>query len=252
MIKKFILISVLSFSTTALAQDCSTSVYGIKDINCDGEIQIVVMGDSLPYGIGDTKYKNKGGYITRARKKLPKIVIQNLGIQGQTTTGLLSLLKEAFNTKSNPNVKSALANADIVFLDLGRNDRWFFGPESVAVKNILLADKLIQSEVKKISGVSPLVVNAIIMLPNRGSQGPWVKEFNRLLQKTNTTSRPADLRFDLVSKRLLSGDQIHPTSAGYDSLASTFVNYIKRNLPSKVNRWVKKHKPPTTSVPPIL
>jgi lysophospholipase L1-like esterase len=38
------------------------------------------------------------------------------------------------------------------------------------------------------------------------------------------------LRFDIVSKRLLSADQLHPTSIGYDELAKTFIAYVKKVL----------------------
>ena len=244
MLRKLLFVSLLLGSTAALAQDCSVVAYGIPDVNCDGEIQIVILGDSLVYGVGDTKYKNKGGYVTRARKKMPKVLFQNLGVQGLTTVGLLSILQDAFDDDTNSTVKAALTNADIVFLDLGRNDKWFFGEASTAVKNLLDAGKIIQTEVKNITNIAPLVVNAVIMLPNRGAQGPFVKEYDALLLKTNTALRPADLRFDLVSKRLLSFDQIHPTSIGYDSLASTFINYLKKNLPAKVKNWIKKTRPP--------
>ena len=249
MLRKFILIPLLLSSSVALAQDCSTQAYGIPDLNCDGEIQIVVMGDSLVFGFGDTKNKNKGGYITRARKAMPNVLIQNLGFQGLNTEGLLSIIKAAFDDDTSLKVKAALISADVIVLDLGRNDRWLFGEPVTAVKNLVDAGKSIQAEVKKITKIAPLVVNAVIMLPNRGAQGPWVKDFNALVQKTNTALRPADLRFDLVSKRLLGKDQIHPTSKGYDALASTFVKYLKKKLPTRLNNWILKTRPDPVTVP---
>jgi len=79
-----------------------------------------------------------------------------------------------------------------------------------------------------------MVVIATIMLPNRGSQAPWVKEFNGIIIRNNKRTDPTDLRFDLVSKRLLSADQLHPTSQGYEALAKTFVNYLLKKLPGKM------------------
>jgi hypothetical protein len=55
-----------------------------------------------------------------------------------------------------------------------------------------------------------------------------MKELDALILKSHSAEAPADLRFDLVSKRLLSADQIHPTSKGYQALADVFVKYILR------------------------
>ena len=72
------------------------------------------------------------------------------------------------------------------------------------------------------------------MYPNRGSQAPWVKELDALIVKSSTQSSPADLRFDAVSKKLLSGDQIHPTSKGYAAMAEVFTKYLKTVFPKHV------------------
>jgi hypothetical protein len=64
------------------------------------------------------------------------------------------------------------------------------------------------------------------MSPNRGSQSPWVKELDGLILKSHQVEFPADLRFDLVSKRLLQPDNIHPTSKGYVAMAKVFIAYL--------------------------
>src|SRR5690606_39037339 len=102
-----------------------------------------------------------------------------------------------------------------VVLDLGRNDRWLFGPPIETFRNLKRAVTQIKKYTKDSAGLSPLIVTAVMMLPNRGSQGPWVKELNGYILRSNTLQDPSDLRFDLVSKRLLSKDQIHPTPQGY-------------------------------------
>jgi hypothetical protein len=116
-----------------------------------------------------------------------------------------------------------------VVLDLGRNDRWLFGLPSEALKNLKTIRQLIQGSIKKRTGVAPVVVIAVLMLPNRGAQGPWVKELNGLIFKSHKVSSPANLRFDLVSKRLIGADQIHPT----------FEAYLKKNLPVILNKTRK-------------
>jgi lysophospholipase L1-like esterase len=69
------------------------------------------------------------------------------------------------------------------------------------------------------------------MLPNRGSQGPWVKSLNDLLVGSDSLTAPADLRFDKVSKRLLLPDQLHPSPRGYSALSKTLVQYLQKVLP---------------------
>jgi lysophospholipase L1-like esterase len=113
-----------------------------------------------------------------------------------------------------------------VVLDLGRNDRWLFGLPEATLRNLKRIRALIEKELTDLTGVSPLIVTAVLMYPNRGAQGPWVKELDALILKSHTPRYPADLRFDTVSKRLLAPDNIHPTSKGYASMAATFVKYL--------------------------
>jgi len=221
----------IALSTSALA---CPAIEGIPDFNCDGDLQIVVMGDSLVSGFGDTKNKNKGGYVLRTQRKLKQAAVQNLGILGLRTDGLLTRLKNAFDQGKLVSTKTALLSADIVVLDVGRNDRWIFGEPVDTYKNIAKAAAKIRTEVKEITGIEPMVVTAVMMLPNRGSQGPWVKALNAIILKNSTAIKPADLRFDLVSKRLLGDDQVHPTSAGYDALAKRFQSYLLTTLAKRM------------------
>jgi len=203
----------------------------LPDFNCDGKLRGVVLGDSLAYGFGDTVNDNKGGYVLRTQRAFPEADIENFGVQGLMTRQLVLNIEEAFSSRGDSAMAEALVKADFVILDVGRNDRWLFGEPLAAVRNIKRAQTLIKSNVLKITGTSPLVITAVLMLPNRGSQGPWVKELDRLIAKLDSKTAPADLRFDLVSKRLLSSDQIHPTSKGYASLAQTLIKYLLKTYP---------------------
>jgi lysophospholipase L1-like esterase len=227
---KFILsLGFLGMFFTSIAVACP-EIEGIPDFNCDGDLQIVVIGDSFVSGFGDTANKNKGGYVLRAQRKLKKASFSNLGKPGFRTGELLELLDDAFKDDKAPELLATLRNADVVILDLGRNDRWLFGEPRTAFSNLAKAAQQIRSSVNKLEGVEPMVVTAVLMLPNRGSQGPWVKDLNSFILKSSTARRPADLRFDLVSKRLLNSDQIHPSSIGYDALSKTFLTYLKGSL----------------------
>ncbi len=209
-------------------------VSGLPDFNCDGQVRVVVLGDSLVSGYGDSDNGNKGGYVLRAQASLPQATVENFGIPGLDTVQLLLNLNKAFRGTSYRALATALDEADLVVLDIGRNDRWFFGVPLQTFRRIKRAEALIKNRVAERAGNAPLVVAAVLMLPNRGSQGPWVLELNQLLEKSDSPTAPADLRFDQVSKRLIGADQIHPTPRGYKALAGVFVSYIKKLYPSHV------------------
>lgn len=209
-------------------------VKNLPDFNCDGELHVVVMGDSLVSGYGDTDNNNVGGYVLRAQRALPGVTFHNLGIQGLTSVKLLLNLTKAFDSRGKDAWFKALRKADLVVLDIGRNDRWFFGEAQQTARRIRKAVDMIRYQVARINGSGPLVVTSILMLPNRGAQAPWVVELNRFLRDGNTPNKPADLYFDQVSKRLLSPDRIHPTPEGYQVMAGYLLAYIRNTYPVHV------------------
>jgi lysophospholipase L1-like esterase len=230
----FGLVALGTIANVAFAQPCPDR-NRIPDFNCDGSVQVLVLGDSLVSGFGDTVNDNSGGYVQRAQRKLREIGFMNRGVAGQRTFELIKDARDAFNGV-NPPLRSAIESADIVVVDLGRNDRWLFGEPISTYRNLKRIRKIITQNVKKTFGYGPLVVNAVLMLPNRGSQGPWVKELNEYILRGNSLSTPSDLRFDLVSKRLLGFDQVHPTSEGYSALAKVFVQYLTKVLPERMRK----------------
>jgi lysophospholipase L1-like esterase len=236
LIKTTIAVSALKLAFSSTLLFACPKVSGFPDYNCDQSLDIVILGDSIPLGFGDTKNGNQGGYVLRTKNKLKQFSFQNFAKPGLRTFELLNDVNDALNgDDSDIDLRQALLGADVVFLDIGRNDRWLFGTPSATLRNLKRISTLIKSKVSARTNVAPLVVTAVIMLPNRGSQGPWVKELNALILKSNSKQNPADLRFDLVSKRLLGKDQIHPTSEGHTALFKTFSNYITKILPKKIN-----------------
>ncbi len=228
MARSFIIELVLAaFALPALACPLKS---GFTDYNCDGQIRIAVVGDSLVYGIGDTKNGGQGGYVLRTGSKLSGVEFINLGEPGLTTVRLLQDLKQAFKGSSEKALRDGLLDTDVVILDLGRNDRWSFAEPKKIYRNLKRIAQTISAKVEVESEVAPLVVTTVLMLPNRGSQGPWVAALDKLIAAGNSQTAPSDLRFDKVSKRLLSDDQIHPTPAGYEALAKTLVKYINTKL----------------------
>ena len=222
-------------SSVSFAQECSV-VNLIPDFNCDKYVQVTVLGDSLVYGFGDTKNSNKGGYVLRAQKKFPDLTLTNVGVQGLNSQQLLNNVQDAFDSDvETSRLLNTIVSSDVVILDLGRNDKWLYGAGdtngvSDTFKRLQSIADTIRTKTKLLTGKSILVVTSVLYLPNRGAQGPFVKELNKYIAKSNTASKPADLNFSGVSKRLIGTDQIHPTSKGYDALAKVFIKYLKTRL----------------------
>lgn len=219
--------AIIAWASTITSAVACPAIGRLADFNCDGKAHITVIGDSLVYGFGDTKNNNSGGYILRAQAALPETTISNQGILGLRTLTLIKKLSKAFKNEASA-LRQDLLASDVVVLDLGRNDRWLFGLPAETFRNLKRARAIIEKGVAEATGFSPLVVTAVLMYPNRGSQGPWVKELDDIIFQSDSTKAPANLRFDQVSKRLLSADNIHPTSKGYAALASVFVKYLLR------------------------
>jgi lysophospholipase L1-like esterase len=229
-ILKLLIAAMLFLAHSGHALACP-DVGRLPDLNCDGKATVVVIGDSLVFGFGDTKNDNRGGYVLRAQQRLPLVNFVNQGFLGLRTLQMISKLRKAFDNPEQSPLASSLIEADLVVLDVGRNDRWLFGLPEATLRNIKRARQIITDNVKNLGYPAPLIVTAVLMYPNRGSQGPWVKELDELILKSGSAEYPADLRFDQVSKRLLSPDNVHPTSKGYDAMANVFIKYLLSTYP---------------------
>lgn len=210
---------------------------GIPDVSCDGEVRIAVLGDSIVAGVGDEQYGDSGGgYVTRARMRLPSVTLAGVGKPGQTTEQLYRLVKTTLAGSSFPKLRATLSDADVIFLDIGRNDWWSVArrkepPTSPTYGRIRRLQKYLRDRLAMLSGRTPIVVVSRLLLPNRGGQGPWVGRLNRRLGATSSLYLPANLRFDLVSKRLYNADQLHPTALGYEAVTDVFVYYLTKVVP---------------------
>lgn len=206
----------------------------LPDFNCNGRLDIVVLGDSLVAGVGDKRVK--GGYVARAETEITEAQFYNFGVPGETTLRLVRKLVWAFRGKSRPALARDLIAADIVFIDTGRNDHWLPESPRATFRNLSRVRTIIESSVKASTGHKPVVVQAVLMHPNRVGQTTWVKKLDDLLLKSNTIKSPANLRFDRVSPALLSADNIHPSSDGYAQMAHVFVSYILDFLPKHAKK----------------
>jgi lysophospholipase L1-like esterase len=227
--RSLFIFSALLLAPLTVKAECA-DIGRLPDINCDGSAQIVVLGDSLVAGIGDSEGR-EGGYVSRTQEKLLEASLIGYGVPGLRTLTLFKRVRDALSGKKFPEMADSLRTADLIVLDLGRNDRWLFGEPAATLRNLQRIRNLIISQLSKDGSTAPLVVTAVLMYPNRGSQGPWVKDLNALILAAHTSEHPCDLRFDLVSKRLLSEDNIHPTGKGYAAIASVFLKYLLKQYP---------------------
>lgn len=82
------------------------------------KIHLVAVGDSLTFGLGDTK---SGGYVTDLSQQIKshyrvKVITSNFGISGNTTSQILTRLK------TQKKLRQKLAQADLITLTAGAND----------------------------------------------------------------------------------------------------------------------------------
>jgi lysophospholipase L1-like esterase len=228
------LLGILSFFTPIQHAFGCTVIDGLLDFNCDQELRVAVLGDSFVAGVGDSVNRVNPGYLGRLNKAFPDITFLNHGDSGAMAREILRKVSKTLYGSPESQLYISLTTADIVILDAGRNDRWLFKEPSETYGKLVRTCSTIEREVQRIKGIAPLCIISVLMLPNRGSQGPWVADLNDLIVAGNTLSRPSDLRFDQVSKRLLGSDQIHPTAEGYKALAEVLKTYLRRKLPRKL------------------
>lgn len=219
----------------------------VPDYNCDGEVNLVILGDSIVYGTGDTVYGGKGGWVLRAKKKLPEIRVFGFGIPGDRTHRLLSRLEDTLRGKdfryhpylgnlNSRKVRSAILKADYVILYIGVNNFWELQAPSKAINDLTAIRNLINNRTRRLVKMPPLVITSRLWVPNRSGQGSWVRNFDAQLRTINSLTNPTDLPFDLLSGTLLNSDNLHPSSAGYDAMYRQLKRYLHHSLPSKVKK----------------
>lgn len=214
-----------------------------------GNMDVTAVGDSLAKGTGD----DTGSGFARATSELlqkqgvDSKLVNNLGINGLTTAGLLPMLDE-------DGVQYALRQAGVIILSIGANDL-FAGADQMTElpeEEQLLA-KMKQAEdrfVKLVEGIRKINSEAqlvYVMLYNpfsdleevREQGNSIVQEWNRFASAVMDSAGrglaiPTSDLFTFNSKRYLAEDHFHPNSEGYQAIAERIVQALAVNPVSGV------------------
>lgn len=204
--------------------------------------QVLLLGDSLAKGTGDELGKGFSGYLpVHLKNSTPKeIVINNAGIDGQVSLGLLEQLQSG-------KLDKAISDSDFTLVSIGGNDvrgilslNSFAKDDQFKVRqdNYLSSLKLM---LKALRSTNP---NSIIIF--LGLYNPYEKatsaEDTRLLNTWNYNTQqlveedgkaifiPTQdlLKFNLG--RYIAQDGLHPNSAGYQAISNRISKSVETIL----------------------
>ncbi|WMM91027.1 GDSL-type esterase/lipase family protein [Heyndrickxia coagulans] len=203
------------------------------------EITITAIGDSLTRGTGDTAGKGYAGYVADEVKKKTKkaVLLQNNGIKGLTSSGLLEQIKQ-------PQIKRELKSADIILLTIGGNDL-FAGGEALDHLNTAYIEKLEKPYLVHLKQIYAGIraVNKTAIVYHVGLYNPFIdlseaKTTSAIVRKWNfdSASVASDFpkiiyvpTFDLFEQNVndyLYSDKFHPNTAGYQLIGERVASLI--------------------------
>jgi len=220
-IKLLLCAPMVAITVAATALACPT-INGLVDFNCDQKLRLAITGDSFVRGVGDTSIEG-GGYVQRLQDHYPDAQVLGIGVPGITTSRLLESFKKAFS-KNGATKKNSL-DTDLYIIDVGRNDFWAEKNPAITVRNIRRLVKYIRDQVKKSSGVEPLVGVATLAPTKRGYERSFISAVNMQLIAARSSAIPVYVRMDTLDISLISLDGLHPSADGYDALAKILENY---------------------------
>ena len=194
--------------------------------------QVLTLGDSIAKGTGDEKGKGFSSYLPESFKNdtSKEIVVNNAGVDGQESLGLLAQLQ-------NKSLDKAIANSDFILISIGGND----------VRGILSLNDLAKEDQFKVRQDSYLAnlkqtmkiirnanPNSIIIV--LGLYNPYETvnsaEDTRLLNTWNYNTQQLVEEdgktlfiptYDLLKFNLshyIAKDGLHPNSAGYQAISN--------------------------------
>lgn len=206
-----------------------------------GTSHILALGDSLTRGFGDSEGKGYAGKfvdLLLANNK-QELVLDNLGVNGQTSSQLITLLQQK-------DVQEKAKASDTLLVSIGANDL-FRGGETLLnldLKKIATIQADYNKELLKI--VTQLrelnpnatlfligLYNPFIDLKDSATTSKIVRDWNYAAAETlsafpRTVLVPTFDLFQLQARNLLYIDQFHPNAEGYRLMAERIAALIKQ------------------------
>lgn len=166
---------------------------------------IIAFGDSLTYGLGSTKGNS---YVEKLSQKLDT-PIMNKGIMGDTTAQALSRIDDVLSN-----------DPKVVIVYLGGNDFLRGIPADTTFENLSKIIDAIQQE-----------GSIVVLVGVRGGifNDPYKERFEALSKRYQTAYVP-DVMLTILKDKSLLSDEIHPNDKGYEIIADTLYDTVKRVL----------------------
>lgn len=214
------------------AIDCPL-IRSLADYNCDGRIRILITGDSVVSGVGDEQ--NAGGYVGRLQQQMRFAKIESVGIPGAKSLRLFQYYRREFRKVKSLLNRRITKNLDYVVIDVGRNDYWDRAPAKRTTRNILRLVHLLRETLTTRDGMSPFVIITTLIPTNRSYQSGFITQVNDLLLRRPSTRQPVYIRFNNLSRDILSSDGLHPCSYGYDVIAQSLYEQLYGPVQEKIH-----------------
>ncbi|MDN5574489.1 MAG: SGNH/GDSL hydrolase family protein [Pediococcus sp.] len=217
-------------------------------------VNITAVGDSLTYGVGDTK--NEGGYTKRLKKDLKstyhlKASVSNYGISGERSDQILKRVKQ--NTK----LQKSLKNSDAITVTVGGNDlfqalqkystasegNFTLSLERLNIKYATQVQDLLK-QIRRYNHSAPIYVFGIynpffVYFPN-------ITQINRAVTNFDETTKAAvsqsNSAYFISVNKLLSQGQYQSTKALSELKQSSTAKSINEMQISKIEKNLENTK----------
>lgn len=216
----------------ALASSPSTTALAQASAKKSNSLNVLIMGDSIAKGTGDEKGKGFTGNLTDSFKNSTskEIRINNLGIDGLESTGLLEQLQSKKWDQS-------VADSDLILISIGGNDLRsiltlnglaqqdaFQGKRDTYMNNLKLSLKLIRTINPKATIAFLGLYNPYEKLTSTEAQG-FLEEWNYKSQQLIESDSKAIFipTYDLIKynlSRYIAKDGLHPNALGYQAISN--------------------------------
>ncbi len=189
---------------------------GLADLNCDGQVRILCMGDSITAGENDS---SRLGYPGRLESIiLPGTNVRNIGIGGEDTGRGRERINRFFSNPAN-------REFEYVIVLEGVNDYFVANHSASNTRSNLFTMIRTASNAGAIT-----MLGSLTAIKRVTSQKGWVDSVNSQIR--------SNVRIDFFSlgTGIISSDKLHPNDAGYQRMgelaASILRAYSEANRPA--------------------